>query len=28
VRSIMAVPSSPTWIPLPGVTDSLSAMLR
>jgi hypothetical protein len=28
VRSILAVPSSPTWIPLPGVTDSLSAILR
>ena len=28
VRSIMAVPSSPTWIPLPGVTSSLAAMLR
>jgi Family of unknown function (DUF5719) len=27
VRSILAVPSSPTWIPLPGVTDSLSAIL-
>jgi hypothetical protein len=28
VQSILAVPSSPTWIPLPGVTDSLSAILR
>jgi len=27
VRSILAVPSSPTWIPLLGVTDSLSAIL-
>jgi hypothetical protein len=27
VQSILAVPSSPTWIPLPGVTDSLSAIL-
>jgi hypothetical protein len=27
VRSVLAVPSSPTWIPLPGVTDSLSAIL-
>ncbi len=28
VQSVLAVPSSPTWIPLPGVTDSLSAILR
>jgi Family of unknown function (DUF5719) len=27
VRSVLAVPSSPTWIPLPGVTNSLSAIL-
>ena len=27
VQSILAVPSSPTWIPLPGVTNSLSAIL-
>jgi hypothetical protein len=28
VQSVLAVPSSPTWIPLPGVTDSLSAILH
>jgi len=28
LRSVLAVPSSPTWIPLPGVTESLSAILR
>jgi hypothetical protein len=28
VQSVLAVPSSPTWIPLPGVTESLSAILR
>jgi hypothetical protein len=28
VQSVLAVPSSPTWIPLPGVTDSLSAIVR
>jgi hypothetical protein len=27
VQSVLAVPSSPTWIPLPGVTDSLPAIL-
>jgi hypothetical protein len=27
VQSVLAVPSSPTWIPLPGVTDSLAAIL-
>jgi hypothetical protein len=27
VRSILAVPSSPTWISLPGVNESLSAIL-
>ncbi len=27
VQSVLAVPSSPTWIPLPGVTDSLSTIL-
>jgi hypothetical protein len=28
VQSVLAVPSSPTWIPLPGVTNSLSAILH
>jgi hypothetical protein len=27
VQSVLGVPSSPTWIPLPGVTESLSAIL-
>jgi len=27
VRSVLAVPSSLTWVPLPGVSDSLSAIL-
>jgi len=27
VQSILPVPTSPTWIPLPGVTESLSAIL-